>query len=237
MKRTTLYPSLARGLALTAFVSLAAFVSTSHADITYVDALQGSSGNTFGTGLDGNAPNDTNTWLGPDIGSGASNTQWTPRTFNGAGGTIYQALTDAGGSIPELTTQVSGLADGTYDIWVYYTEAGGSNNWFIDAGFTSGSLTTYEDIGSTNVVDAGSQTFTNQGHGADFSGGAAAYIGQQTVSGGSAINVFINHPGGNGGGNRTVYNGVGYSLVAVPEPGSVAMLGLGAFGLLVRRRR
>ncbi|MFD2257871.1 PEP-CTERM sorting domain-containing protein [Luteolibacter algae] len=221
----------------TTFASACVFSTSQAATITYVDALHGLGGNTFST-TQGAPSADNSSWLANPAFDGDStenNTQWNGRTFNGAGGTVYQAQPAAGGSIPELTTQITGLADGTYDIWIYYTEnVNNGQNWFIDAGFTSGSLTTYGAINGTTVVDASSQTFSNSTD-ANFSGGAAAYLGQQTVVGGSTVDVFINHPGGNGGANRTVYNGVGYELI--PEPSSTALSGMTAGLLLFRRKR
>jgi hypothetical protein len=61
-------------------------------------------------------------------------------------------------------------------------------------------------------------------------------LGQETVIGGSAINFFIDQDGTTSGGtDRTWYDGVGYEVV--PEPSSMALLGLGGLALILRRRR
>ena len=83
-----------------------------------------------------------------------NSTQWDART----GANQRQALpsiacssaTDTGNpsTIPQLTTRSSGLADGTYTIWVFFwdqvgDQIGAPRTGCISAGLTSGSLTTY----------------------------------------------------------------------------------------------
>lgn len=205
--------------------------------ITYVDAVEGSSGNTFAT--DGSL-SDT-TWVGPDD-SQANNTQWSKRAFaNDA--TVFQGRYSDGSTFPELTTQITGLTSGTeYDVWVFFWDTSGSatQTWNIAAGLTSGSLTTYSFDGAGNTtapVSAETLTFTDPTVD-PIEADRTMYgvnLGPVTASG-TTINVFIDNltGEGTGGGNRTWYDGVGYEVV--PEPSGALLGGLGAL-LLLRRRR
>jgi hypothetical protein len=116
-----------------------------HAAITYVDAVSGALGNTGITGQ----PLSNTSWVGADS-SATNNTQWSPRATFGNGGSIFQALPagDPAG-IPELTTTIPSLADGTYNIWVFFQDnvgdliASGIQNWVISAGLSPNPTTTY----------------------------------------------------------------------------------------------
>lgn len=213
--------------------------SASFGAITYIDAVEGSSGNTFATG--GNLA--TTDWVGPDSLT-ANETEWNKRTIAYTDSdTIFQAR-HTEDTIPELTTQITGLSDDTYDVWVFFwgrsdTE---TETWNIDAGLTSGSLTTYGNnafettgvtLASTLSFDVAPDSTSNPG-----STGEAMYginIGQVTVSGSSDIDVFIDHTQ-TGATNRGWYDGVGYE--AVPEPATFALIaGFGCLGLALFRRR
>lgn len=246
-------PSLALSSAFLAILGTSA-----HAAITYVDAVEGSSGNTFATG---GSLGDT-TWV--DLVTNSANSlddQWRKRTGtdfgNGAGQDVFQASHETVNSddMPELTTTISGLADGTYTIWTFYWDqvASNSQNWTISTGLTSGSLTTYSSTvngpgvpaieGATSSgVDTDGLAFTttvlkiaNAGNATQERRMYGINLGNVTVSGGSGtVNVFVDNNIGNGTGNRTWYDGVGYELV--PEPSTALLGGLGAL-LLLRRRR
>ncbi|WOO40637.1 PEP-CTERM sorting domain-containing protein [Rubellicoccus peritrichatus] len=229
-------------LSLLLFASTVIAGLSASAQITVVDAVEGASGNTFATG--GSLANTS--WIEFNDSSGENNTQWRLRnssTNNGFGSTAFQAQVGTLGSTPELTTQITGLADGVYDIYVFFTDFG---DWNISAGLTSGSLTTYEglnaggDSGGTTAGVVQSDTLNLDLGGLSAPGSPsnhfAVNIGQTTVTGGSAINVFINHDAGVGNFNRTFYDAVGYA--AVPEASHYALLltGGAAAALLVRRK-
>ncbi len=206
MKRHSLNFSIVAGI-------LAVFCALAHgnAQIVYVDAAEGSSGNTFAT--DG-ALADTS-WLNPDTGSGSDDDQWKKRVFAN-GGTIFQSLTSTAGSQSELTTQIPGLADGAYNVWVFFWDASGSNQWNISTGLTSGSLNTYSFDGlgdQASPVAASTLSFAAVPMVTeDDRVMYGVNIGQASVSGGSAIEVFVNglHSGSN---DRTWYDGVGYETL------------------------
>lgn len=206
-----------------------------HAQITYVDAVEGESGN---TGITGQALSDIS-WVGAD-GTSPSDSLWRKRAGFGTGGTAFQALPNGSpASIPQLTTTLSGLADGTYNVWVFFQDNVGDatppyQNWSISAGLTSGALTTYWGPGQpaahmSNNIPAGATTqgvanaadlnFTSSPVIAEDSDVSlrnlfGAKLGQVTVSGGSAVEVFVDMlVDGVSSTSRVLYDGVGYELV------------------------
>lgn len=218
--------------------------------IIYVDAQEGSGGNTFATGgtLDSTAWIDTTSNT-----SGTNNDDWMKR-FGGSpgwsqhnGGDVIQGLVSSVPNLGEITTQVPGLDAGTYDVWAFFWEqtVSGSQNWLIDAGLTSGSLSAYSSAAgpvagtdSTTPVGAGSLTFSNAPSTTGAGGNQTMYgvnLGQATISEGDSLNVYVDKLTGTGSGNRTIYDGIGYELI--PEPSSSLLLGLSGLARAIRRRR
>lgn len=216
--------------------------------ITYVDAQEGGAGNTYATG---GSLGDTS-WIDTtDNGGTYSDSVWelrfggTPGWTQHNGGDVIEAQVSTSFDHPQLTTEITGLADGTYDVWVFFWNqvTSATQDWVIDAGLTSGALSAYSDPGdpvagtdSTTPVNAASLSFTNSPAVVAAGGNQnmiGVNLGEVTVSGGSAINVYIDKLTGTGSATRTVYDGVGYELV--PEPSSLALLSLG--GLFFARRR
>jgi hypothetical protein len=118
--------------------------------ITYVDALEGV--NTFATG----GSLETTAWVGPSASS-SNDTQWNKRDTFGNDASIFQAIPDGSAAgIPELTTEITGLADGTYILWAFFWDQveNDTQNWTVAAGLTSGSLITYSAPGEPSVSGA-----------------------------------------------------------------------------------
>jgi hypothetical protein len=195
--------------------------------ITYVDAVEGASGNTFKTG---SAPSDVS-WVGPDSSS-TNNTQWNKRgaASEGNGDTLFQGSVTSGNTLPELTTRITGLADGTFTIWAFYWDQVDSTtqNWILSAGLTAGSLATYSspgnpDVGGstkTGVTNAAALTFGNPVRvQAGWDGTKylrnlfGIKLGEVTVAGGSPVNVYLDNNLTGGSNNRAWYDGVGYQPV------------------------
>ncbi|MEM6885703.1 MAG: PEP-CTERM sorting domain-containing protein [Verrucomicrobiota bacterium] len=226
---------------LTCFGAIALLVSVAQAQvITYVDAVSGGSGNTFATG---GSLADTS-WLVNNNNSNLVNDAWDTRTF-GTGATILQGNPNqaAAGTVPELTTQLTGLADGVYDIWVFYADNGAGGNpaptsgqaWNIAAGFTSGALTNYNEAAGTETT---ALTFSGSAPVAEPASEITLLgvnIGQANVVGGSTIDIFVNNAPTGVNFDRTWYDGVGYSVV--PEPSTFALLLIAGTGILALRRR
>lgn len=216
--------------------------TTAVTDITYVDAVPG--GNTYATGS--NLADLT--WVGPDSGA-TSDTQWNQRaSVESNGDFLYQ-----GSSIttppPELTTEISGLADGVYTIWGFYWDQviDNSQNWVLSAGLAPGSLTTYRSPGEPSVSGATTAGVTNA-TALSFTSSVTAEaafdltnsvylrnlfgveVGQVEVSGGAAVKVHIGNNLTTGTANRAWYDGVGYQLVANSPPTDLAITSFTAVG-------
>ncbi len=183
-------------------------------DIVYVDAAEGSTGNTFATG---GALSDTS-WIHPDTGTGADDDQWKKRGF-GNDGTIFQSIVGTVGLQTGLTTRVTGLPGGGYQVWVFFWDAAGTNQWNISAGLNPGSLVTYsfDGLGDTaSPVAASTLSFDPaNAPGLTAEGDRILYgvnLGEVAVAGGSAIEVFVNGLAA-GSDNRTWYDGIGYKAV------------------------
>ncbi len=194
--------------------------------ITYVDAQAGSSGNTYATG---GALKETS-WV--DLTSNAADlndNHWVKR-FGGEGwkahnnGDVLQAMVSHLGKMPEITTEVVGVDNGIYEVWVFFWEQVflDTQNWVMDAGLASGDLKIYSSpLGpvaasdSTSPVNAASLKFSNsvsvvgQGRKQKMFG---VNLGQVKVTDGR-IKVYVDKLFGIASGNRTIYDGVGYRLV------------------------
>ncbi len=201
--------------------------------ITYIDAVAGASGNTFATG--GSLADVS--WIEDPESAASNETQWNLRTgIEGNGDSVFQAQHEIAISndMPELTTQITGLADGTYQMWAFYWDQVDSDtqNWTISAGLTSGSLTSYSSpdepavTGATSehVSNAGGLTFTTPVEVvAGFNGSIylrklfGVNLGQVKVSGGDPVDVYVDNLVGKGSNNRTWFDGVGYQPVLMPQ--------------------
>jgi acetyl esterase/lipase len=189
--------------------------------ITYVDAVAGTSGNTFATGSDSNILS----WLVNPGSSSANESQWGLRPL-GNDSTVFQVLHSLPDTIPELNTRISGLDKGTYEVWAFYWDQVDSDtqNWTLSAGLNSGDLSSYSSPdqpavgGATTdrVVIAKDLMFSTEVLTIDGGGLRNLFgvsLGQVSVSDGGVINVFTDNLLGNGSRNRTWFDGVGYARV------------------------
>jgi len=203
-------------LALCVAVSVA-MTREASASITYVDAVMGAGGNTTQTG-------QSQSYTGWENGANSAandDDQWCLRMAALNGGTVFQAMVGTVGSTPELTTQITNLPDGDYEVWAFFWDNNTyPNAWNLAAGLTSGALTTYsfDGLGNTSAPVLAS-TLRFAGTPPIVTNSAtlllyAVYLGTQTVSGGSVINVFVDHLDGTYSYPRTWYDGVGYAPVA-----------------------
>jgi hypothetical protein len=197
-----------------------------NAQITFVDAVHGSSGNTFRTG---STLSDTS-WLSTANNSTVNNTQWVTRSTWGNGGTIYQSNISSTASFPEITTQITGLANGTYDIWGFFWDnmTATAEKWIFSAGLNSGALTTYSNDAvteaiTTGVVNASTLNFSNtptitQTVSSVTYNMFGVKLGQVVVTGGT-VNAYVDRNVlGNSTQNRVWYDGLGYELI--PQVGT-----------------
>ncbi len=158
-----------------AFLSLFLFFAClqASAQITYVDAVDGSGGNTYETG---NA-----------LGGTASS--WTERTVFGNGGLVYQGGDTSDSN--ELTTEVTGLTDGLYDVWVFFWDAAALNTWAIQAALQSGNLTAYSFDGPGDTVSPVLASTLNFATNPLFTEADrilyGVYLGQSTISAATSL--------------------------------------------------
>ena len=124
---------------------------------------------------------------------------------------------------PMLTTSVSGVANGTYNVYaIYWTipYATTSAHWQIQAAIAGNSLATYTENNGTFTglsVTSGADTWYER----------YALLGQTSVTSGSLavnINDFAGPPTSGGPDARSWYDGVSYEAVASPEPSSMALI-------------
>ncbi len=204
-----------------------------HAAITYVDAT---TSNTIATDGD---PAGSGWQTGSDNGSGL----WELRAF-GNSGSIFEAQGDSAFNTEvdheALTTTITGLTAGaSYNVFVYFWS--NPDTWEIDAGLVQGSLTEFTT--SSPAASAGDfvvAPLITEGPRTLYQGA----LGLGVANGSGALSVFVDDGDLNTGadvinaGSRSWYDGVGYELVAIPEPSSLflAFASLAALALVRRRR-
>lgn len=189
--------------------------------VTYVDATAVNTELADGTPLAAS---------GPDATPGAVDGNWHWRSEVGNSGDVLTSADSGYEDAPALKTTLTGLADGSYDVFAYFW-AQTTGDWYLTAGFEPADNLVFRFNRSTlgllasttadNVQQAEREHFD-----ADVtleSGGAflyRAYVGRRQVSGGAAIDVFIddfNNPsfvdesGARLG--QTWYDGLGYAPV------------------------
>ncbi len=223
--------------------------ATAAAQITYVDLTHGLTGNTLA--YSGGSYGTFNTFGAIGAQGGAGDGLWDVRAF-GNGGTIYQnAGFGAVDNAQRLQLSVSGLAASTYNVYAYFWVD--VSDWRLQADLvdnvggnlpmftrnTAGIVQYAPTGGSTTIlstdpsVNGGVNPFTTavmvgEGNRALFQ----AYLGQVS---GTSFNVFLDDdPNMVDGNQRTWIDGVGYSVV--PEPTSMALIGMGLLSFLVASR-
>tara|TARA_B110000908_G_scaffold33785_1_gene40483 strand:- start:3581 stop:4303 length:723 start_codon:yes stop_codon:yes gene_type:complete len=156
------------------------------------------------------------------------NTQWSGG-LSAAAATPNHALmgsgTDSGGG--DMSATVTGITFDLYDVYVYFKNSGDRYGDYSvtpsGTGAAGGGL-----LRGYNIPYAG--TFIEETTGADP--GTGNYMVFRNVSG---ANLLINSSPENPSVARAPLTG--FQIVAVPEPSSTALLGLGGLALILRRRK
>jgi hypothetical protein len=182
--------------------------------VTYTDASTSNTTNWDGSAFSPTGPSGS---VGP-----ASDNKWHEYTVYGNGGSCYTAGDNGTENVPVIKTTVSGLADGTYDVFAYFW-SDPTANWGIMGGFTS----TEDDMlcfskQSSQFAEASqfSGSITNLGTGVQL---YRVYIGRKVVSGGTPIVVYLDNYNSNYNVNaptRTTYDGIGVAPV-IPKDGDL----------------
>src|SRR5688572_691254 len=111
-----------------------------------------------GTYVDATLDNTTTTPPGDLLPAynDTNDNRWTFRDFTGTeGGTVIEGNGPGQENNPVLTTTVTGVAPGTYDLYVIYhtndRDGGGPGSWGIQAGPSGGALNVYNSLNGTFV--------------------------------------------------------------------------------------
>ena len=140
--------------------------------------------------------------------NGSSGTQWVPRTTFGTFGTTWQS---SSADVPMITTTITGLNAGeSYNLFVNYWDADGTNDWNVMAGLSAGALTQFD---SSN----GFFTGQTEGNRQLYNG----YIGTTTANGAGEIEVFIDDVPPNTSLTRTFMDSLGYNQGPPPDTPNV----------------
>ncbi|MES2475563.1 MAG: BNR-4 repeat-containing protein [Verrucomicrobiota bacterium] len=181
-------------------------VGTAHADLTYVDAVDGAAGNTSLS---------NGSVLLADDSSGATTWRQRDGATLGSAATVFEGVDVE----PEIRTRITGLSAGaSYRIYVHFLEktASTSEKWNVRAGFTSGNLTLFGDAadaipGATSAVL--SSSFSYAGAQPLFTGtgtSLAGLVGTATANASGEIDVFVGSYGSGAVNYRTWYDGVSH---------------------------
>jgi hypothetical protein len=149
---------------------------------------------------------------GPSGSPGAADNQWHQYSRFGNSGSCFAAGESGTENAPALKTTITGLADGTYDVFAYFW-CDPAEDWGVRGGFTTSDMLNFNKqssqhaeasqfIGSVDVVNSEAILYR-------------VYIGRKNISGGASIDVyiddydssFVNEP------SRTTYDGIGVARV------------------------
>jgi hypothetical protein len=155
---------------------------------------------------------------GPASGRGAKDNTWHERTGFGNGGSLFTSNEYGEEDAPTLKTTLTGVADGTYDVFAYFwTDI--DEQWIIEAGFAEDAMVLCEKQGAQQAETGEFDDTVLTSQGADWAL-YRAYVGRTDVAGGS-LSVFIDdfENATTDGQQRVWYDGLGYAEVVVAAPG------------------
>jgi len=150
---------------------------------------------------------------GPSGSPGAVDSQWHEYTGYGNAGSCYTAGDSGTEDAPTIKTTITGLADGTYDVFAYFW-CDPDEDWGVRGGFTSSDMLCFSKQ-SSQFAEASqfSGSVTVLGNGVEL---YRVYIGRKKISGGASVDVYIDDYDGSYNSNppdHTTYDGVGVASV------------------------
>jgi hypothetical protein len=173
---------------------------------TYIDA---------GTSNTTNADDSAFSPTGPSGSAGTADSLWHEYTGYGNGGSCFTAGDGGTENVPTIKTTITGLADGTYDVFAYYW-CNPTQDWVVRGGFES-DVNSMLCFSRQSAQLAGASQFsgsiTNIGTGVQL---YRVYIGRKTVSGGTPVVVYLDNYDSTYTVNaptRTTYDGLGVASV------------------------
>ena len=171
--------------------------------VTYVDASPDNTTLADGSSL---------TTTGPSGSNGSGDGQWHSNSSYGNGGSVLASGETAPENAPALKTSISGLADGTYEVFVFFW-ANPEEDWRIRAGFSEVEQMVFQRVSSQQ---APTDSFDGVVRVLDSSQALyRAYVGRRTVTSGETVEVLIDDFDGAAaaGSERTAYDGIGVAKV------------------------
>ncbi|MEM6459156.1 MAG: PEP-CTERM sorting domain-containing protein [Planctomycetota bacterium] len=182
----------------------------------------------FGTGPDATSINYSNTVRGVDADHTAF-PQWNDNL-----GTDH-LVRDVSAQGPAMAVAVTGLADGVYDF--YFTgfrgdsAANAARDYEVRATTSATAVTDFSTIAVQTLTNSNPTTANSWDPGDNY------ITGQFTIAGGDDFYLFVDSPELNDQFTRFIGVASSLEIVAVPEPGSMLLIGLGGLAVLVRRGR
>ena len=157
---------------------------------------------------------------GPSGSAGTADNKWHEYTVFGNGGSCFTAGDGGTENAPAIKTTISGLPDGTYDLFAYFWSDPNAD-WGVRGGFTSDANMLNFNKQSSQHAEA-SQFLGTVEVVADEAILYRAYIGRKEISGGASIDVYIDDYDAsfNNEPTHTTYDGVGAAIV-IPKNGDL----------------
>ncbi|MBN1910631.1 MAG: BNR-4 repeat-containing protein, partial [Pirellulales bacterium] len=161
---------------------------------------------------------------GPDSGQGPADDLWHERIGYANNSNIFASNEKGAEDAPILKTTLTGIADGTYDVFAYFW-TNVNEEWLIEVGFSEDDMVICEMQGSQQALadEFDDTVLTAEGTNRAL---YRAYVGRTDVAGG-LLSVFIDdlEDATTDGKHRVWYDGLGYARILTAGPGDADFSG------------